>query len=347
MRHVACYASPYFQSKPRGDAHERSGNSFRGGVSPRFTRRPKGQSTVEYVLIIAIIVLVVLIAGPWVSSAIRNQFNLVTGAIGNGINKGSWESGGAGDGNGSLTDADIVDPVHGMAFAVYSEDDHSLMFYKRKGLPKVGDMLNNRRVTEVYTGFETETYQATWDTNYSSINNGPTNCPWFKHHDDILSVSVVDYGIKPHDMSFWFQLFSILRTVDIKRFNMSDSVNWQHTFWRCDALTVLDLSGMNVERLANIESMCTACHSLKTVSFAGWKGSPTSIGIMFGECRALDSVEFGELDFSKMTNAHHAFSNCRSLMLDCTNWDVSTSADRTEFNAGAPGVILPKVWTTK
>ena len=103
----------------------------------------------------------VLIAEPWVSSAIRNQFNLVAGTLGDGTNKGGWESGGAGDGNGSLTDADIVDPVHGMAFAVYSKDDHSLMFYKRKGLPKVGDMLNNRRVTEVYTGFETETYQAT------------------------------------------------------------------------------------------------------------------------------------------------------------------------------------------
>ena len=320
---------------------------FGGGVSPRFTRRLKGQSIIEYVLIIAIMVLVVLIAGPWVSSAIRNQFNLVAGAIGNGIDKGGWESGGTGGGSGSLTDADIVDPVHGTAFAVYSAEDRSLMFYKRKGLPKVGDMLNSRRVTEVYTGFETETYQATWDTGHNSINNGPTNCPWFKHHDDILSVSVVDYGIKPHDMSFWFQLFSIMRTVDIKRFNMSDCVNWQHAFWHCDALTVLDLSGMNVERLANIESMCTACYSLKTVSFAGWKGSPTSIGIMFGACRALDSVEFGELDFSKMRSARHAFSNCRSLMLDCSNWDVSTSADRTGFNAGAPGVIAPKVWTTK
>lgn len=50
-------------------------------------------------------VLVVLIAGPWVSSAIRNQFNLVAGSIGNGISKGSWESGGTGGGNGTLTDA--------------------------------------------------------------------------------------------------------------------------------------------------------------------------------------------------------------------------------------------------
>ena len=101
----------------------------------------------------------VLIAGPWVSSAITNQFNTVAGTLGNGISKGSWESGGTGGGNGSLTDADIVDPVHGIAFAVYSEDDHSLMFYKRRGVPKVGDMFNYRRVTEVYTGLETADYK--------------------------------------------------------------------------------------------------------------------------------------------------------------------------------------------
>lgn len=72
------------QSNPRGAAHERIGNSFRGGGSPRFIRRPKGQSIIECVLIIAIIVLVVLIVGPWVSSAIGNQFNTVAGAIGSG-----------------------------------------------------------------------------------------------------------------------------------------------------------------------------------------------------------------------------------------------------------------------
>ncbi|MDB1910978.1 hypothetical protein, partial [Collinsella aerofaciens] len=114
---------------------------FGGGVSPRFPRRPKGQSTVEYVLIIAIIVLVILIAGPWVSSAIGNQFNLVAGAIGSGTT-----------GENFYEPVDIPDPKRGTTFAVYSEDDHSLMFYKRKGLPKVGDMFNYRRVTEVYTG---------------------------------------------------------------------------------------------------------------------------------------------------------------------------------------------------
>ena len=335
------------QSNPKGAAHERSGNSFRGGVSPRFTRRPKGQSTVEYVLVIAIIVLVVLIVGPWVSSAIGNQFNLVAGTLGNGINKGSWESGGIGGGNGTLTDADIVDPQNGTAFAVYSEDDHSLMFYKRKGLPKVGDMLNSRRVTAVYTGFETAFYSATWDAEHSSANNGPANTPWYEHHGEIESVCVVDFGIKPYSLSFWFQFFTAMKSVNLKRLNVSACANWQHSFWHCESLPALDLSGMNVARLDCMESMCTGCYSLRNVSFAGWKGFPTATGIMFSSCSNLESINFGNMDFSKITDVHRMFFNCRSLTLDCTNWNISANIRHDLFNAGAPSVIAPTVWAAK
>ena len=335
------------QSNPKGAAHARSGNSFRGGVSRRFTRRPKGQSTVEYVLIIAIIVLVVLIAGPGLAGAIRNQFNTVVGILGNGIAGGTWEPSGSGNGNGALTDADIVDPVHGMAFAVYSEDDHSLMFYKRKGLPKVGDMFNSRRVTEVYTGFETARYFATWDAAHTSENNGPTNTPWYGHHSEIESACVVDFGIKPHSLSFWFQSFTAMKSVDLKRLNVSACADWQHTFWCCQSLTALDLSGMNVTKLNIIESMCTGCYSLRNVSFAGWKGSPTATGIMFSGCFNLDSINFGNMDFSKISAVHRMFFNCRSLTLDCSDWNVPVSANHEGFNCNAPGVIAPTVWTAK
>ena len=114
-----------------------------GGVSPRNTRRLRGQSTIEYVLIIAIIGLVVVFAGPWVASATWNQFNTVTETLDEGASGIAFKD-----------PVDIPDPKRGTAFAVYSEDDNSLMFYKRRGVPKVGDMFNDRRVTEVYTGFE-------------------------------------------------------------------------------------------------------------------------------------------------------------------------------------------------
>lgn len=68
--------------------------TFGGGVSPRNTRL-RGQSIIEYVLIIAVIGLVIVFAGPGVAGAIRNQFNLV----GNTVNSGT--TGGVEDGGGS------------------------------------------------------------------------------------------------------------------------------------------------------------------------------------------------------------------------------------------------------
>ena len=65
------------------------------GVSPR-SARLRGQSIIEYVLIIAIIVLVVLIAGPQVSGAIRNQFNLVGNTVNGGTTGGSTGGGSEG-----------------------------------------------------------------------------------------------------------------------------------------------------------------------------------------------------------------------------------------------------------
>ena len=59
-------------------------NNLRGGVSPRNTLRLRGQSIIEYVLIIAVIGLVIVFAGPGVAGAIRNQFSQVTNTVDSG-----------------------------------------------------------------------------------------------------------------------------------------------------------------------------------------------------------------------------------------------------------------------
>lgn len=65
--------------------------SPRGGVSPR-SARLRGQSIIEYVLIIALIGLVIVFAGPGVAGAIRNQFNQVTNTVDSGTDGGNFMS---------------------------------------------------------------------------------------------------------------------------------------------------------------------------------------------------------------------------------------------------------------
>ena len=78
----------------------------RGGVSPRGTLL-RGQSIIEYVLIIAIIGLVIVFAGPGVAGAIRNQFNLVGNTV-NGGTSGGVEGGGASGGGSAGADSATV-----------------------------------------------------------------------------------------------------------------------------------------------------------------------------------------------------------------------------------------------
>ena len=67
----------------------------------------RGQSIIEYVLIIAIIGLVIVFAGPGVAGAIRNQFNLVGNTVNNGTTGGTEGGGASGGGNTGAASATV------------------------------------------------------------------------------------------------------------------------------------------------------------------------------------------------------------------------------------------------
>ena len=78
----------------------------REGVSPR-SARLRGQSIIEYVLIIALIGLVIVFAGPGVAGAIRNQFNQVTNTVNSGTTGGGTEGGSTGGGSTGADSATV------------------------------------------------------------------------------------------------------------------------------------------------------------------------------------------------------------------------------------------------
>lgn len=65
-----------------------------------------GQGIIEYVLIIAVIGLVIVFAGPGVAGAIRNQFNLVGNTVNNGT-VGGVEGGASGGGSAGTDSATV------------------------------------------------------------------------------------------------------------------------------------------------------------------------------------------------------------------------------------------------
>ena len=307
----------------------------------------------------------VLIAGPWVSSAIRNQFNTVAGAIGSGTT-----------GENFYEPEDIPDPQNGTAFAVYSEDDHSLMFYKRRGVPKVGDMFNYRRVTEVYTGFETDTYcnqDAASDSNwYFQV----PNTPWRSICRSVRSAKIVDGGIAPQSVNYWFYDMANMTSVDVSKLNTSRCTDFRMTFGCCRSLTEIDVSSWSTDSLVRLNGTFLGCNSLKSLNIGDWDTSKVEsyhclfhgcyslVGdsmqravdsldvtyhakdftLMFEGCRQLVSIDLSNWSFGGAGTMGGMFSGCAELQIDCSGWNVRSNSFHDDFNKNAPGVILPKVW---
>ena len=176
--------------------------NLRGGVSPRNTRL-RGQGIIEYVLIIAVIGLVIVFAGPGVAGAIRNQFNLVGNTVNSGAT-GGVEGGGASGGGSAGADSATVqaaiakdakdwtlDEQKAIAEDIAKNGTSSIAYAKAKAAMTAGTewstkLTNRHSMTYKIIGINHDdlangsgkaglTFEATSSVSYSAINSSSTN----------------------------------------------------------------------------------------------------------------------------------------------------------------------------
>lgn len=225
-------------------------------------------------------------------------------------------------------------------FAVYSEDDHSLMFYKRRGVPRVGDMLNSRRVTAVYTGFENGYATATVG------NDGKTTAPWWPNRNNIVAVKAIDDGIEIHSLAFCFQYMENCKSFDLAKFDMSNCTNLQHAFAYCGNATSFSISSWDTSSVVEFDSALKNLYKVEEIDISGWSTRKAGdLRLLFSTDSSLKSVKFGPgWKTSDVMDMLGMFSYCKNLNLDCSDWNDPTYANHSDFNHCAPGVILPKAW---
>lgn len=132
------------------------------------------------------------------------------------------------------------------AFAVYSADDQSLNFYKRSGVPAVGDTFESKKVTAVYTGIETMTSR-----------------PWSGYASKIKTATVVDEGIQPKSTAQWFSVCPNMTQCDMSKLDTSSLTIASSMFNGCSNLTTLgNLSSWDTSSLTIASSMFYRCSNL-------------------------------------------------------------------------------------
>ena len=239
-----------------------------------------------------------------------------------------------------------------VAFAVYSADDSSLDFYKRVlcDVPVVGSTFEGKTVTDVYTGIETEKYVNFDNDEYGNWYGHEPNTPWWPVRNAIRTVKIIDSGITPASIDYWFYQMENLSSIDAQKLDTSRCSDFFLTFGDCSSLTSIDVSNWSTQSLINLNGTFLGCVSMKSLNLGGWETSNVvSFHCLFHRCRAMsDSAMQTAIDQLEITenatNFNLMFEYCDKLNLDCSNWNVRADANHDRFNDGAPGIILPKAW---
>lgn len=196
-------------------------------------------------------------------------------------------------------------------FAVYSEDDASLTFYKRRALPVEGSVFEGKTATAVY----------------ANIENTKSTPPWKGIARKIERVAVVDGGIAPQTMYAWFFECNNLLSVNLSRLDTSKTTSLGYAFSRCKSLTDLDLSALDTSSVRSFADVFQYCSSLRSVNLAGWDtSSGKDFRQMFCRCASLEEINISSFKTSASTSFEQMFSGCSSLRsLDLSHFDTGNA----------------------
>lgn len=196
-------------------------------------------------------------------------------------------------------------------FAVYSEDDASLTFYKRRTLPVEGSVFEGKTATAVY----------------ANIQNTKSTPPWKGIASKIKRVAVVDDGIAPQTMYAWFFECNNLLSVNLSKLDTSKATSLGYAFSRCKSLTDLDLSALDTSSVRSFADVFQDCSSLRSVNLAGWDtSSGKDFRQMFYRCASLEEIDISSFKTSASTSFEQMFYGCSSLgSLDLSHFDTSAA----------------------
>ena len=165
-----------------------------------------------------------------------------------------------------------------VAFAVYSDDDKSLRFYKRTVVPAAGSTFDGRTATEVYTGIEENEYQRHWE-------------------DVASNVELVEFEepVAPISTTSWFQGFSKITAFSIGSADMSRCVNMSNMLSYCNSLVSVDLSRADLSEAKYLSQLFTHDPALSSVSLPADIPNCSTISWMFEDCSSLTSIDLSKL----------------------------------------------------
>lgn len=234
-----------------------------------------------------------------------------------------------------ITVADIsmtFKTIRKTAFAVYSDTDKSLDFYKRIRIPQVGETLNGKIVTNIYTWLETTKYRCIktgeeYGAEYE--DSAIIDTPWYDRRYDIESVEAIDNGIQPLYLDYWFMNFTHCKMLKLNSLDTSQCQTMKRTFNRCRMATDIEISKWDTSETTSLYETFLECNAIETLDISGWIcPRNTSLHSTWNNCYKLRTIQFND----KWTTQNVKEFSCTFWAtafekLDLSSWDF----DKAEY----------------
>lgn len=181
-----------------------------------------------------------------------------------------------------------------------------------------------------------------FDASFSRYRPTSTNS-WFRcciNLQDIKGIRNLNTE-KVTDMYLMFYKCMALTTLDVSNFNTQNVTNMFGTFSRCQALTSLDLSNFNTEKVTIMRGMFSGCEALTSLNVSNFNTQyVTDMYDMFGQCQALTSLDVSNFNTEKVTNMNSMFSYCKALTsLDVSKFNTEKVTDMEGMFASCQALI--------
>ena len=238
-----------------------------------------------------------------------------------------------------------------VSYAIYIAEDQSLRFIKTSDMVTPGYIYKGMTVTDVFTGFDTETYY-----DYDEV-------PWWDgswYNNRVIKKAIVEDVIQPVNIAYWFYYFYEIEYFDIRKLDTSKVTNMSNTFFMFallspENLTLLGIDTLNTSNVTNMEeTFFLAARSAKkfVVDLSKWDVSKvTNMYRMFAEAgREAPIFGLGDLsgwNTSNVTTMYEMFCQAgqnANWYLDCSRWNVSKVTSHPYFNSHVGNKVIEPHW---
>ena len=134
-------------------------------------------------------------------------------------------------------------------------------------------------------------------------------------------------------MSYMFVKCKALTSLNLSNFNTEKVTDMQGMFKECSDLTSLDLSNFNTEKVTDMRGMFWECSNLTSLNLTRLNTEKvTAMNGMFYGCTKLESLDLSKFNTAKVTNMNQMFYGCSALTsLDVSNFNTAEVKSMTDM----------------